>query len=181
MNNSINKQKCIQIFESIRDIPYNIPLIADEKSCDCVGKNQLLKTALEEMGLDVRWRICTFVWSEMNIPKNILEVNHDDNASHAYLEININGLWNAVDATWDKKLSPVFSIGEWDGENATEIGVQCKEIYSPEESEEIMLSLNNTNEFKKAFEEDFAINGKFYRAFNDWLENIRNGRHQTKV
>jgi hypothetical protein len=95
------------------------------------------------------------------------------NASHAYLEVRSGEEWRPVDATWDIGLDRVLLAGKWNGVDATAVGVPAKEVYSPEKSAEIMAILDDPAVYEKAFNEDFKINGEFYRAFNKWLEEAR--------
>lgn len=169
----MNNQQRIQIFESVRGVPYRIPLDAGEDSFSCLGKNKRLMKELQQLGLDVRWRVGTFRWSDLGLPKEIQKVPHDDDATHAYLEVNIRGEWKAIDATWDKVLSAVFPVAEWNGIDSTVVGVPLREIYSPEESASIMKPLDDLIEYEKAFVEDFKVNGEFYKAFNQWSREIR--------
>lgn len=155
-------------FLAIRDIPYSIPLAYGEVDHCCSGKNKMLKEALEALGYQVRWRVCTFRWSSIELPEEVTAASHDDNSTHAYLEFLVENEWRAVDATWDKGLEPIFSIEEWDGVSATGVAVKPVEVYSPEKSQEIM-----NDDSKETIELDLAINEKFYKAFNTWLEEVR--------
>ncbi len=65
----------------------------------------------------------------------------------------------------------MFPISEWDGVSDTVIAVPVTETYSPEKSAEIMNTIS-----PELFEEDMKVNGKFYRAFNAWLEIVRDGQ-----
>ena len=73
-----------------------------------------------------------------------------------------------MDATWDKGLKGLFHVNEWDGKNDTEIAVKPMRIFDPEKSLEI-VERQDENLIKK----DLEINGKFYKAFDEWLERNR--------
>jgi DNA-binding XRE family transcriptional regulator len=64
-------------------------------------------------------------------------------------------------------------VSEWNGTDATSIGVPARKTYSPKESAKVMALLDIAKEYGKAFNEDFKVNGEFYRAFNQWLESTR--------
>lgn len=126
------------IFKSIQQIPYNIPLsLSDEDNC-CSGKMKRLKLAFENLGIPSKYRVCTFRWSEMELPKEVLDVPHEDNSTHVYLEVYIDGSWINIDPTWDPKLSNIFEIADWDGKNSTTIAVKPTHLLDYEESEKIM-------------------------------------------
>lgn len=164
----MEQSKIVKIFESIRDIPYSIPLAYEEKDNCCTGKNKRLLNFLEGEGYKARWRVCSFRWSDIKLPDDVLSKPHDDESTHAYLEVNIGGKWVPVDATWDNSLAKIFSINEWDSISATEVAVPCIELFTPEQSSEIIES-----ETKEVVEEDLSKNGEFYKALNDWLESVR--------
>lgn len=95
MNNTID------IFNTIRDIPYRIPLSSKEKDECCSGKHIQLKNIFENMGIKSRFRVCSFQWSDMNLPEKITHIPHEDNSTHVYLEVFIENNWKNIDATWD--------------------------------------------------------------------------------
>jgi hypothetical protein len=155
----------ITAFEQERDLPYKIPLSMGERDACCSGKVRRLKRVFEDMGLEARYRVCSFRWSRMNLPDAVKNLAHEDLSSHVYLELKIGSTWKVVDPTWDGGLHGVFVVNTWNGELDTEIAVPVEECFSIEESERIM---------KQSFDEkDIEKNGAFYRAFNKWLEIIR--------
>ena len=158
----------LQVFHEVRDIPYRIPLRATEIDDCCTGKHKRLKALLERAGLTVRWRVCTFRWSDISLPSEISNIPHADDSSHAYLEVALNGSWIKVDATWDVGLSDFFTVATWDGYSDTVVAVPCLDTYSPEESSSIIA-----NETTEVVEKDLKINGDFYGALNLWIERVR--------
>ncbi|NTU66844.1 MAG: hypothetical protein HGB08_02860 [Candidatus Moranbacteria bacterium] len=162
------KNKLVNAFNQVRDIPYKIPVSLGENDCCCSGKHMLLKKAFENLGYECRYRVCSFRWSDLKLPKGVCEAQHDDNSTHVYLEMKIDGEWKNIDATWDSGLSGVFHVNEWDGENDTEIAVPIMDLLSDEKSHEIM-----TNENIEVIRDDLKKNGEFYKAFNKWLEECR--------
>lgn len=155
-------------FEEIRDIPYTIPLSYDQKDHCCTGKHSLFLAVLKDGGYEARWRICSFKWSDLNLPPDLLIIPHEDNCTHAYLEVFINEQWQNIDLTWDKGLRDTLPVNEWSSFSNMTIAVPVLEIYSPEQSGSIM-----ENPTREEFEKDIQINGDFYRAFNTWLEKER--------
>lgn len=159
----------IEEFEKVRDIPYRIPLSPEEPDECCSGKADMLFKIFKQGGYNVRYRLCTLRWSDMNLPKEIQDIPHDDESSHTYLEANINGEWKVVDATWDKKLKYIFHINEWDGKSDTEIAAPVRECLSPEKSLSYIEHLSTP----EAITADLKVNGEFYKKFNEWLETKR--------
>ena len=158
----------ISTFESIRDIPYRIPLKWGEEDNCCSGKHEKLFNLLTKNGYDVRYRVCVFLWSGLNLPPELANIPHDDDCTHTYLEINIEGNWKILDATWDNKLKNLFHINEWDGKSDTKIAVKPTKIFTPQKSLEIV---NNQNE--EVINKDLEINREFYKNFNEWLDKNR--------
>lgn len=159
--------KISQIFNQIRDIPYYIPLSLKEIDHCCSGKHKTLKKLLEDSGYQVRYQVISFTWDSMNLPKEILEISHENLSSHVYLKVLINNQWIDMDATWDIGLKNIFSVNEWNGDNNI-IAVPVLENFSLQKSQEIM-----ENETKEEIINDLKINGKFYQAFNNWLYKLR--------
>lgn len=161
------------IFEQIRDTPYRISTSAEDEDLSCVGKNKKLLRELITHNFGVRWRVCTFKWSDLHIPESLLKITQDD-ATHAYLEVKIKNTWQVVDTTWDAPLKNILPITEWDGSSTSKIGVPCLTVYTPEESAEIMDGITS-----EEIEKDLKINKNFYIAFNNWLEANRKIYRQT--
>lgn len=155
-------------FLAIRDIPYSIPLAYGAVDHCCSGKNKMLKNSLEELGYTVRWRVCSFRWSDIDLPEKVKSVRHDNDSTHAYLEFEKDSEWRTVDATWDKGIGKIFPVEEWSGTSSTGIAVKPVETFSPEKSEEIMR-----DDSQQTIESDLAVNGNFYQAFNEWLVELR--------
>ncbi|MFA5188126.1 MAG: hypothetical protein WC460_02045 [Patescibacteria group bacterium] len=158
----------ISLFTSIRDIPYKIPLQWNEENNCCSGKHEKLLNLLTENSYEARYRVCVFLWSELNLPAELKKIPHDDDCTHSYLEIKIDGNWKILDATWDKGLKNLFHINEWDGKSDTEIAVKPTKIFTPQKSLEIV-----NNQSKEVINKDLKINGKFYKGFNEWLAKNR--------
>jgi hypothetical protein len=76
----------VEEFNRVRDIPYRIPLSPDEPDNCCSGKAERLHKVFTDAGYEVRDRVCTFRWNDLNLPKELLEVPHEDECTHSYLE-----------------------------------------------------------------------------------------------
>lgn len=158
----------VSLFNSVRDVPYRIPLKWGEKDNCCSGKSERLYKLLEKRGFEVRYRVCVFLWSSLGISSELKKMSHEDDCTHTYLEIKINSKWKILDATWDSGLKNLFHINQWDGKSDTKIAVKPIKIFTPEKSLEIVKNQN-----REVITKDIKINGKFYKAFNDWLERNR--------
>lgn len=157
----------IDIFTSVRDIPYAIPLSLGEKNTSCSGKHTILKNIFVEQGLEVRYRVCSFLWSSIDLPIEVSKIPHDDLSSHVWLEVLINNTWVIVDATWDIGIQHILHVNKWDGISNTKIAVQPLNIFTVQKSADIM------NMEHDDILTDLHINGAFYRAFNHWLAEHR--------
>lgn len=163
----MNKKLAIEKFEQIRDIPYRIPLSANEKNDCCSGKHVLLSKELTNLGYNCRYKVCTFKRSSLNLPRELLNLPHEVESTHVFLEVKIDSIWKIVDATWDRPLSKILPVNTWDGISDTQIAVPVIETFSIERSHEIMTAdINST-------EEDLRNNGIFYKGFNEYLESVR--------
>lgn len=160
--------KIIAEFERIRDIPYRIPLSTQEIDQCCSWKAKMLKAILESQWYEVKYRICSFRRSDMNLPDNVSSVEHEDLSSHVYLEVLINKKWINVDPTRDIKIKNVLPVETWNWKESTGIAVKPLELFDHETSRKIM-----EDESKEGIEDDLVVNWKFYEAFNNWLEMNR--------
>jgi hypothetical protein len=163
----------IEIFHQVRDIPYRIPLSLDETEGEyggsCLYKVELLKKLLESEGLECRYRICTFLWSQLNLPEEIMKTEHNDRGEHVWLEVWINNKWIILDPSWDIGLAKIFSINSWDGISDTNLAVKLIEILDVSTSADIM----DFDNYEEAFLADLEINGEFYKSLNNYFDKIR--------
>ena len=158
----------ISVFYSVRDIPYRIPLKWEDEDNCCSGKHEKLYNLLTKNGYKVRYRVCVFLWKSLDIPSDLEKIPHGEDCTHTYLEMELDGKWIVLDATWDIGLKDLFHVNFWDGKTDTKIAVKPIKIFSPQKSSDIVKSQD-----KEVIEKDLAINGKFYKVFNDWLERNR--------
>lgn len=162
----------VEEFKQVRDIPYRIPLSPEERDDSCSGKSRRLFQVFSEGGCSVRYRVCTFRWSDVSLPSEIAAVRHENESTHAYLELKVGNDWKIVDPTWDKGLSDLFAVNDWNGESDMVVAVPVEKCFSPEESQRIMAE----STVPDAQIKDLAVNGDFYRSFNVWLEEKRKHR-----
>ncbi len=159
----------VQLFGKVRDIPYRIPINSDEEDFCCNGKARKLRGLLEQEGIQVRYRVCSFRWNDLDIPKEILNLTDVNDSTHVYLEVLIGNNWVKVDPTWDTGLKDILPISEWDGETDTILAVSPVETYSVEKSEEIMSRC----EPEQIASDRNDKNHGFEEALNSWLEQNR--------
>jgi hypothetical protein len=160
--------KAVDYFYFVRDIPYKIPTSLKEADHCCSGKHEILFNLLKSSGLEVRYRVCVFLWSSFKLPSILEKISYEKDSTHTYLEVKIKDKWETLDATWDIGLKKVFPINSWGGKSGTRIAVKPVEIFSPAKSTQIVK-----NQTKRVIEKDLKLNGKFYKAFNKWLDIIR--------
>lgn len=166
----INKiEERIRIFKFVRDIPYFIGL-GNEQDYSCATKPVYLDKLFKSIGLEVKHILCTFKWEKIGLPKELLDIPHDAIETHEYMLVFIpeKKRWAKVDPTWDSRIQhPAFPIAEWDGMGDTSIAVPLEHQWSPEESEKLSAEEDENRE------EYLERNGKFFIAFNKWLESQR--------
>jgi len=157
----------VEKFYKIRNIPYHIPLNENEENYDCEGKNKLLAEELKKLGYKVRGRVGLLRWSEQKLPKTILELSHEDESSHYFLEVIPPGKdhWIIVDATWNPELEKAgFKIAEWDGVSSTLLAFSCYKILPQENTEEYLNKI--------AYKKDLEINRRLYQRFNQYCDSF---------
>lgn len=157
----------IEIFNSIRDVPFRI---TGKNSMYCSKKCKLLKRRLADIGIESKIMVGNFKWTDLDLPKNIVQFINKDREGHAFLRVYIpeTRKWVDIDPTWDNSLSNVFQISNWDGNNDTVL----------------MTKLDKVREYKKAsFFRRLCIkikrkfvnesNHDFYVQLDNWLDSVR--------
>jgi hypothetical protein len=157
-----------EIFEKIREEPLNNPEKLGDKDNRCWGKHRRLKELLEKEGYEIRFRVCSFKWSQQRFPETILEIPHKDDDYHLYLEIKVNNKWIIIDCSNDSKL-PVYNV--WDGMNDCKIAVNYDKLFSPRESSK------REREELEGFPKLIKENENFYISINKFFDNLR--KHQS--
>lgn len=163
----MDKENLIRAFESIRDVPYSIPM--DFKGPDncCSGKAIRLKNYFKSQGLEARYRVVDFKWSKLGLPAYVLSAVHSDDSTHVFVEVKLENGWQKVDPTWDRGLSKALPVAEWDGMSDTVLAVPIERYYDDETSEALMQFS------KEEFDKERAENLQFYQRINDWLKTVR--------
>ena len=124
----------VQVFTQVRDIPYHCPESIDDTDHSCWGKHRILFQKMSALGVNVRFRVCDFRWTDQRIPIDITSKSPEKSDVHLYIEINVNKKWIILDCSHDSKLP---SFNEWAGKSDCKISVNYLKIYSPEESKKI--------------------------------------------
>ena len=161
-----------RLFVMARDIPFRTPLSLEEQGYACVAKPEILERMLQTLGLDCRHRITKFRWKDLEPPKDVLDLEHEEPETHEYLEVKLpeKNEWVEVDPTWDSRIQHEnFPTLNWDGKTGTGLAVEPVETLSVEESKEF-IKQDSTEEARRQY---FNKNREFFRAMNKWLESLR--------
>ena len=172
----------VKLFRFVRDIPYSIALSENEQDYCCATKTPMLQKLLASIGIKSRRIHCRFEWKNFGLPKEIFAKATSPECGHEYLEVLIpeNDKWVTVDPTWDSAIKTTgLPIAEWDGTNATSIGVKAVKTHSPEESEQIIKETAALS--PEVWRKFFDANREFLGAINQWLAQHRQtaGRAST--
>lgn len=157
-----------QLFLAERNIPYNIPLSCTQVDHCCSGKHERLMKAFKDAGVDCRYRVCWFRWSDLSLPAEVASISHENDCTHVYLEINVDDRWLVVDATWDPGLVRFFPINNWVPDQDMIVAVPVTKTLSPSESADYMSKITTHD-----IEADLEKHREFYQAFNNWLSQVR--------
>jgi len=108
----------IKVFNKVRDLPYHCPEYLKDKNYTCWGKHRILYAELKKLGYKVRFRVCSFKWSELRLPKEVSQLAPTDLDKHLYLEIFLDNRWIVLDCSDDYKL-PGYNL--WNGKSDCKI------------------------------------------------------------
>lgn len=157
----------VELFNKVRDIPFRL---TGKNSMYCSKKCKLLKRELKDIGIESKIMVGNFKWTDLALPKNILQFIDKDSEGHAFLSVYIpeTNKWVSIDPTWDMALREVFQISIWDGNSDTVL----------------MTKLNKIREYKKAgFLKRLFIkikrkfikenNHEFFVQLDNWLDEVR--------
>lgn len=170
----------IVLFEKVRDIPYAYPTSRDPVEVltnsrgSCSGKHYLLGEMYRRLGLPARHLICSHRFNESPIvfPEEMQETLRKNEIVdlHDYLQVEVDGLWVDVDATWEAGLRAFgFPVNEdWDGKSPMALSVVAEELTfverDPERQKEAMLS--------KLTPRQRTLRSQFLEALNDWVQEL---------
>ncbi len=167
----------VALFERVRDIPYCYPASREPDEVlrqgrgSCSGKHYLLGELYRRLGLRVRHMICTHRFNEspLPFPEEMQEMLRKDEIVdvHDYLQIEVDGVWADIDATWEKGLRefgfPV--VDEWDGRSSMVLSVVAEEHAvvdgEPGRAKEEMLATLSPRQR--------ALRKRFLEALNGWM------------
>jgi len=145
----------ISQFKKIRDEPLNV------LNNTCFEKHIKFKNVLDRYGYLSKYQICSFRWSNQNLPKEILNLEHEDLDYHLSLKLKLNGLKMDIDLTNDSQLP---SFNTWNGKNSCKLAVVPNEIIENDIDNIIKNKLENL------MTEDQKV---FLKEVNKHLDKIR--------
>jgi len=154
----------IQTFKEFRDIPLRAPESINNIDNRSWGKHRRLYKKLEKKKCRVRFRVCKFLWSEQQLPQNVVNLAPSDEDQHLFLEMLINNKWVMIDCSNDSKL-PEYN--EWNGLDNCKIGVKYTQILSINES------IEAENIEKDNYETMLPTHITFHKELNKFLNSIR--------
>jgi Transglutaminase-like superfamily len=171
----------IALFERVRDLPYAYPASRDpievlrRGAASCSGKHYLLGELFRRLGLPVRHMLCTHRFNDSAVPfpermQDLLRKNEIVDL-HDYLQIQIDGEWVDVDATWPLGLRdfglPVTD--DWDGRSSMLLTVIS------EESEPISGDPGKAKEerLSKLTPRQRMMRKQFLEALSQWVQELQ--------
>lgn len=159
------------VFEEVRDEPYRLAETTDDTACNCLTKNEELLTRLAILGFSVRGRVMEMDWADTPLPTAITsQCPTGIPPTHFYLELEHQGRWHIVDASWDAGLANAgFPIGQF--LEQPEPGIKPVRILGPEEQ----CAYFKAWEDPALVEEYFTTSAAFLKAANQWLSHARTG------
>lgn len=153
---SSDVQARVRLFGRVRDMSYVYPASRDPVEVlkngrgSGSGKHYLLAHLFRMLGLNVRNMMCTHRFNESPIgfPEEMQEIlcKNEVVDIHDYLQIQVDGRWIDVDATWPVSLRDYgFPVNdEWDGMSPMLLSVVPDEVIvvkgNPERAKEDLLS-----------------------------------------
>lgn len=170
----------IALFEKVRDMAYAYPTSRDPLEVlqnsrgSCSGKHYLLGELYRLLAVPTRHMICTHRFNESPIafPEEMQEMLRKNEIVdlHDYLQIEVDGSWVDVDATWEAGLRAFgFPVNEdWDGSMSMVLSVVPEDLTrverDPERQKETMLS--------KLTPRQRTLRIRFLEALNGWVQEL---------
>jgi transglutaminase-like putative cysteine protease len=170
----------VSLFEHVRDIPYSYPAsrepadVLRQRRGTCSGKHYLLGDMFRRLGLPVRHMICTHRFNESPLvfpsPMQQMLQKNEIVDLHDYLQVDIDGGWVDVDATWESGLREFgFPVNEdWDGSSPMLLSVVPEDVAiaerDPERLKEELLS--------KLTPRQRALRKQFLEALSAWVQEL---------
>jgi len=173
-------QSRIALFEHVRDIPYCYPATRDPAELlrvgrgSCSGKHYLLGELFRRLTVPVRHMICTHRFNESPLvfPEPMQEILRKNEIVdfHDYLQIEVDGEWIDVDATWERGLREFgFPVNEdWDGKSAMLLSVVPEDFTvaerDPDRLKDELLS--------KLTPRQRTLRKQFLEALSNWVQEL---------
>jgi len=170
----------IALFEHVREIPYGYPAsrepaeVLQQSRGSCSGKHYLLGELFRMLGLPVRHMICKHRFNESPLvfppPMQQMLRKNEIVDLHDYLQVEIDGSWVDVDATWERGLREFgFPVNEeWDGRSPMLLTVVPEDVAvaeeDPERLKEELLS--------KLTPRQRTLRRQFLEALNTWVQEL---------
>ena len=171
----------IALFERVRDLPYQYPAsrnpvdVLQRPGGSCSGKHYLLGELFRRQGLAVRHMLCTHRFNESPVPfpdrmQDLLRKNEIVDV-HDYLQINLDGTWIDVDATWPLALRDfgLPATDDWDGQSSMMLTVvpeeQAPTSGDPAKAKEERLS--------KLTPRQRTLRKQFLEALGQWVAELQ--------
>jgi hypothetical protein len=168
------------LFEKVRDMPFRYPSsrepeeVLRQHSGSNSGKHYLLGELLRRQGTPVRHMICSHRFNDSDLPfpgemQELLRKNEIVDL-HDYLQIQVDGHWIDVDATWGSNLREYgFPVTEdWDGRSPMLVAFNSEEHEliegDPAKVKEELLSKLSPRQRK--------LRDQFLAALSAWIEEI---------
>ncbi len=157
-----------QLFNRIRDIPYRT---SGARAQSCFKKSMVLKRELEACGYSCNIMIGDFYWSDLNLPQEVIKLCVKNEGRHAFLRVKKLGgeNWTNLDPTIDAALGGYFTVEQWNGRSSTGILTPLANIrvYKP------LSFLERVRSKVRQLHRQTDPNKAFYKAFDNWLEDLR--------
>jgi len=154
-------------------VPYKIKKFVKEEvnvsleEGDCRHKTELLEQIFRDEKFKTRKIYTVFDWKDLPVPKYLLGIlKSGTKMVHELLEVNLNGKWLKVDATWDRPLAKIGfpATTHWDGKSDTNMITEGElKFYRTKEEAKKISEVNNNKEELHEFAE----------KFNAWLGEVR--------
>jgi len=171
----------IACFQRVRDLPYRYPASRDprvvlaEGAGSCSGKHYLLGELYRRLGLPVRHMVCSHRFNDSPLPfpdhmQSVLDKNEVLDW-HDYLQVNVDGKWIDVDATWPLALRD-FGLpanDDWDGSSPMVLTVV------PDEHEELRGDLHKAKEERLSAltPRQRALRKQFLESLSEWAAELQ--------
>lgn len=170
----------IRLFEKVRDLPYCYPASRDPAEVlrlergSCSGKHYLLGELYRLLKLPVRHMICRHRFNESAIgfPEEMQAMLRKNEIVdlHDYLQIQVDGNWIDIDATWQRSLREFgFPVNEdWDGKSPMLLSVVPDEESVTDSDPERMKE----EQLSKLMPRQRMLRKQFLEALSAWVSEL---------